>query len=290
MKKIFTLAAAALMTVGVMAQQKVGLYRTLLDVGYYSEHKTATAGGITVETIMGETTKNVDLDNDANFGESSETPRFHGSVVELENNKGRIFPIEELSARGDESYYGFKMTIPAGKTINIDRLVAQAFAGNAFSWAVTISQNGEVLYDTKNLKVNGYNQPYCYVDSINVTATAATGLSDAAKERTTVPETNTEEAVMNWSGWEIGNYLPATLQGLSGEVEVKMYYFNKVTKVFAVGDLYVEVSAGEGTGISSAIIENAAKSNVMYNLAGQRIAAPVSGQIYILNGKKYIAK
>lgn len=44
------------------------------------------------------------------------------------------------------------------------------------------------------------------------------------------------------------------------------------------------------TGISSVTTEGAVKNNTMYNLAGQRIVAPVSGQIYILNGKKYIAE
>ncbi|MCH5311009.1 MAG: hypothetical protein J1E57_03515 [Prevotella sp.] len=48
--------------------------------------------------------------------------------------------------------------------------------------------------------------------------------------------------------------------------------------------------SGTETGISNVVANGAAKSNVMYNLAGQRIAAPVSGQIYILNGKKYIAE
>lgn len=271
-----------------------GLYRTVLDTDYYSVHNVATTLGVTVETIMGATTKDVDLDNDENYGDSSEQARFHGSPVELEEGLGRIFPITELTARDDNSFYGFKMTIPAGKAVNIDRLVGQAFCGNAYSWAITISQNGNVLYDTKNLKCNGYNQAYCYMDSVNVTSTAASGLSDAAKERTNVAPFGTgemeEEAVMNWVGWEKGNYLPASLQNLSGEVEVKMYYFNKVKKVFGVGDLYVVLSEGTTSGISSVATETTVSNGAIYNLAGQRVSAPVRGQIYIQNGKKFIQK
>lgn len=297
MKKILTFFVSALFAGGAFAQapsNAVGLYRTLLDTDYYSEHKTATIGGIEVTPIMGSTTKNVDLDNDENYGTSSETARFHGTPVEIENGTGRIFPVTELTKRNENSYYGFKMNIPEGKTVNIDRLLASAFCGNAWSWAVTISKNGEVLYDTNNLKCNSYNQPYCYVDSVNVTAKAASGLSDAAKERTNVDpfgdKSQTEETVMNWGGWTEGNFLPSTLKGLSGEVEVRMYYFNKVKKVFSVGDLYVEISEGSSSGISSITTNDAVKDGAMYSLAGQRISAPVSGQIYIQNGKKYIKK
>lgn len=45
------------------------------------------------------------------------------------------------------------------------------------------------------------------------------------------------------------------------------------------------------TGISTiTTAEQNVGNGAMYNLAGQRISAPVSGQIYIMNGKKYIKK
>ena len=48
----------------------------------------------------------------------------------------------------------------------------------------------------------------------------------------------------------------------------------------------------QSSGITSITTDgqNVAKKGAMYNLAGQRIAAPVSGQIYIQDGKKYIKK
>ena len=52
------------------------------------------------------------------------------------------------------------------------------------------------------------------------------------------------------------------------------------------------VSAGEYDGIFSVNSDKTEvkNSNVKYNLAGQRIMTPSKGQVYIMNGKKYIAK
>lgn len=50
----------------------------------------------------------------------------------------------------------------------------------------------------------------------------------------------------------------------------------------------VFVEDDETTGINSVATE--AENGEMFNVAGQRISAPVKGQVYIMNGKKYIAK
>lgn len=47
---------------------------------------------------------------------------------------------------------------------------------------------------------------------------------------------------------------------------------------------------GDATGTESLEIEVRDKNAAMYNLAGQRITEPVPGQVYIQNGKKYIAR
>ncbi|MCH5307164.1 MAG: hypothetical protein J1E37_03730, partial [Prevotella sp.] len=44
------------------------------------------------------------------------------------------------------------------------------------------------------------------------------------------------------------------------------------------------------TGIANVTANKVQGDNKMYNLAGQRITEPAKGQIYIMNGKKYIAK
>ena len=43
----------------------------------------------------------------------------------------------------------------------------------------------------------------------------------------------------------------------------------------------------EGTGISSVETETAGDTR-RYNISGQRITSPRSGQVYIQNGKKYV--
>ena len=50
-----------------------------------------------------------------------------------------------------------------------------------------------------------------------------------------------------------------------------MYYFNKVKKVFSIGDLYVELSEGTGTGINS-IVNNGGEKEVVgiYSVNGAK--------------------
>lgn len=52
-----------------------------------------------------------------------------------------------------------------------------------------------------------------------------------------------------------------------------------------------QISFTAGTsGISSVATETTVSNGAIYNLAGQRVSAPVRGQIYIQNGKKFIQK
>ncbi len=48
------------------------------------------------------------------------------------------------------------------------------------------------------------------------------------------------------------------------------------------------IAAGVTDGIQDAIVSDVKADNAIYNLAGQRVAAPVKGQIYIQNGKKFV--
>ena len=52
----------------------------------------------------------------------------------------------------------------------------------------------------------------------------------------------------------------------------------------------VVIGNSEATGIEEVIVPERKANNAIYNLAGQRIATPVSGQIYIKNGRKFIMK
>ena len=88
---------------------------------------------------------------------------------------------------------------------------------------------------------------------------------------------------------------------LSKENDVMGFYKAAVagTKV-AAGKAYLPVATadaakgikvvfdGETTGISTVKGDNV-KDNTIYNLNGQRVAAPAKG-LYIMNGKKFIVK
>ncbi len=196
-----------------------------------------------------------------------------------------IYPkVAEQSARQAEEYFGFTMDIPADKPINIEALDVYLLAGNAYMWQVEITDEaGNVVYKTqdKGIKVNNYNKT-AYTNGIHVTTTEVTE-----------PEWSQELL----KGWNLAtNYdvaatdpLPA-LKNLTGKYSVKVYYWGKWQKNLTYANVYVELSNGDATAISTITSENVVKNGAMYNLAGQRIAAPVKGQIYIKDGKKHIMR
>lgn len=52
----------------------------------------------------------------------------------------------------------------------------------------------------------------------------------------------------------------------------------------------INFEKNEATGISSVVSQEQKSTGVKYNLQGQRILKPIAGQLYIMNGRKYIAK
>ena len=305
MKKIFTLVVSALLAGSAFAQDipavpgdnAVGLYRTQIEAGYWSVIKTATTNDITVTPVYGETTKTVDLDNEENIGTSTEMPRFNGKTIEMEDpgdgvSYGRIFPKTELSAKNAESYVGFKMTIPEGKAINIDKLYSYNFFGNAFSWCVDIVKNGEVLYTTVENKVNNYNK---VDDEANKRGLYGAGVSVTKDEMSALLLPGAKAMIESWGvaadefalsnqgnkTW--GNYLTDAVKNLTGDVEVRLYYWKKAGKMMTLGDLFVEVSAGTDTGISSTVANSAKTVTAVYTAGG----AQVSGLQKGLNIVKY---
>lgn len=95
---------------------------------------------------------------------------------------------------------------------------------------------------------------------------------------------------------------PAAYQGVdvvklpvskdSGKVGLNWYYTFLYTYADATAlARVVWMSEGEATAIFGVKnVDTKTANNVMYNLQGMQISAPTKGQIYIMNGKKYIAK
>jgi len=151
-------------------------------------------------------------------------------------------------------------------------------------WQVEITdETGNVVYKTqdKGIKVNNYNKT-AYTNGIHVTTTEVTE-----------PEWS-QELLKVWNlatNYDVAatDPLPA-LKNLTGKYSVKVYYWGKWQKNLTYANVYVELSNGEATDISNITTDNVVKNGAMYNLAGQRISAPVKGQIYIKDGKKHIMR
>ncbi len=79
----------------------------------------------------------------------------------------------------------------------------------------------------------------------------------------------------------------------SGKIGLNWYYmFMRHFGDYSAPARVIWMSESEATAIYGVKTETkaAAKDGVMYNLQGVRISAPRKGQLYIMNGKKYIAK
>lgn len=291
MKKIFTLCATVLMSLGAFAQSEVGIYRPLdlkiLEVG---DPAVKEAYGVKITEIRGkdatyreeagqETTDASDLYIGYNV---SQDPTANASASAVYAADNVIYPIvAEQTERQAEEYFGFTMDIPEGKSVNIEALDVYLLLGNAYYWQVEITDaQGNVVYKTQDegIKNNSYNKT-AYTNAIYVTTT--------------------EVSAAEWSqkileSWEMDkNYsvdktevLPE-LKNLTGTYTVKVYYWGKWQKNMTYANVYLTISEGT-TGISSIEAENA-NSNKLYNLAGQRVDKNYKG-IVIKDGKKFIVK
>ena len=77
----------------------------------------------------------------------------------------------------------------------------------------------------------------------------------------------------------------ATFEYKGDATTIYLYSAKDGINIYAI---YVTALEGETVGISETRTDAAATA--IYNLRGQRISQPVSGQLYIMNGRKYIAK
>lgn len=95
------------------------------------------------------------------------------------------------------------------------------------------------------------------------------------------------EGVESWLGPMLGE-LPLELAGKLSDN--KLFVAISLNLVDLLGQvIYVQFGTDDfETGIN--IVSAPSKMNVMYDLQGQRLNHPTYGQLYILNGKKYIKK
>lgn len=95
------------------------------------------------------------------------------------------------------------------------------------------------------------------------------------------------------AAWALGKSgaLAAVGNNASQAKEVSVWRFVIISDDwFDTDETYSKIvfaDEAETTGINSV---NVAEDGVIYNVAGQRVIAPVKGQVYIMNGQKFIAK
>ena len=278
MKKLFTLVVAALMSASAFAQETaspIGIYRpldlTTLEVGDCS---TKTDFGVTVTPIRGTDAKYRE-ENGCETSDASDLYIGYSLTEAAASNKSAaavyaadcvIYPkVAEQTARQAEEYFGFEMTIPEGKYVNIDALDAYLLSGNAYSWQVEITDEaGNVVYKTqdKGIKINNYNKT-AYTNGVHVTTTAVTE-----------PKWS-EELLKSWN-LETNYDVAATellpeLKDLTGKYTVKVYYWGKWQKNLTYANVWLELSEGTGTGINS-IVNNGGEKEVVgiYSVNGAK--------------------
>lgn len=297
MKKIFTFVAAALLSVSTFAQSPIGIYRplnlTAADGPEVGDCAVNEAFGVKVTPIRGsKTTYREEAEQETAY--TSDLYLGYSLTDAAADNKASavvfapnevIYPnVAEASSRQEDEYFGFTMAIPEGKSVNIDALDVLLLSGNAYQWQVEITDaSGNVVYKTqdKGIKINNYNKT-AYTNGVNVTTTA-------------VAEPEWSQALLGtWSlaaNYDVADtpVLPE-LKNLTGTYTVKVYYWGKWKKNLTYASVSLVLSQDSAAGIGNITVGKAQNDGVMYNLAGQRIAEPVKGQIYIMNGKKYIGK
>ena len=287
MKKIFTLIAAAMLSVGAFAQEAIGLNRPIdLENGVLGDVEVKAPFGVTVTPIVGDNTKT----REEQEVEGAATDLYIGySLTEApENNKAAFaltgenvfYPkVAEQSARQADEFFGFHLSVPAGKPISVSALDVYLLSGNAYQWQVEITDaEGTVIYKTqdKGIKINNYNKT-AYTNAIKVTADAVT-------------EPEWSVAILKAWGQAENNdvaateTLPANLQ-LEGEYDVKVYYWGKWQKNLSFANILTTLSEGT-TGITNATVATPSQKVVKaikdgklvivkgantYNVAGQLV-------------------
>lgn len=292
MKKIFTLCATVLMSLGTFAQSEVGIYRPLdLNILEVGDPTVKEAYDVKITEIRGkdatyreeagqETADASDLYIGYNVNEDPATNASASAVYAADHV---IYPkVAEQTERQAEEYFGFTMDIPEGKSINIEALDVYLLSGNAYQWQVEITNEaGDVIYKTqdKGIKINNYNKT-AYTNGVHVTTTEVTE-----------PEW-TQKLLESWTlatNYDVAETecLPE-LKDLTGTYTIKVYYWGKWQKNLTYANVYLEISEAGSAGISS--IENETiKDNKIFNISGQRVDNNYRG-IVIKNGQKIIMK
>jgi len=196
---------------------------------------------------------------------------------------------------GSENWqFGFDLTVAEGKTFTVNAIDFDLLVEQNPSYRIRVMQGDTELYNSTWItKTGGYNNEawgagsYC-----RITKDAVSFLF------------NKQDADGNAINYQAIQYYPGFEEGVGVETplgDLKLAAgtfrivadvdFNKDSaKAMSFDHFFLEGEQGTDTGIDTIAANNQKGNNQMFNLAGQRITSTTKGQIFILNGKKYMAK
>ena len=179
--------------------------------------------------------------------------------------------------------FGFDFTVPAGKTLALDSVFFNLLVEQNASTNIRIMKGSEEVFNSGwSYAANGYNSHkttegqwvYGWCASVNKTGWNAFYGDDHEKLFAT-------QTVKDGD---------LTLAAGDYRLLISVDWNNENAKALSFDEVTITGTISAATAINSITTEKVVKNGVMYNIAGQRISTPVRGQIYIMNGKKYIAK
>ena len=197
---------------------------------------------------------------------------------------------------GSENWaFGFDMTVAEGVTFTVNAIDFDLLVEQNPIYRIRIMQGDQELYNsTWVTKTGGYNNEqwgagsYCRItkDGVSFLFEKQDGEGNAINY----------QAIQYYPGYEEGvgveTPLPESLVLTAGTYRIiaDVDFAKDSSKAMSFDNFTLEGVIEGATGINLVNSNNQNGSNQMFNLAGQRITSTVKGQIFILNGKKYIAK
>lgn len=236
-------------------------------------------GGYEIKQVCHQGVKNIDCDYVWKL-----------NCAEYDSSKKR----HNAETLGSEKWaFGFDLTVAEGKTFTVNAIDFDLLVEQNPSYCIRILQGETELFNSTWItKTGSYNSvewgagSYCRITKDDV--------SFLFEQKNDAGEAVNYQAIQYWPGFEdgIGTLTPLgdlVLQAGTYRVEATVDFNKDSAKAMSFDNFTLEGVVGNATAINNVTVQ-AENSGVMYNIAGQRISTPVRGQIYIMNGKKYIAK
>lgn len=205
----------------------------------------------------------------------------------------RDYSKEDIAQNNPDFWGGFQVDVPAGKQLNISKIHVAVGAGNNFWWAVNVNDgNGTRLYNSNTAYISNGNsidvakQGWHMGFSADITAESVSEPYVGSDIIANYGEVLTTE-IAETNGLKKGPStafatIPADLALTGNGNTVRIYFGIQNSRLFGIGELWVEGTLSEATGIDNIVtdakavaprkvLENGRILIGNYNIAGQRV-------------------